>query len=58
MLIHVWKRLEHLSLKTNARLEGKVNDANLFIAHHILTPSQYKAMGSQEDRNNTAGITL
>lgn len=45
MLIHVWKRLEHLSLKTNARLEGKVNDANLFIAHHILTPSQYKAMG-------------
>lgn len=35
----------NMSLKTNVRLEGKMNDANLFIAHHILTPSQYKAMG-------------
>lgn len=45
MQICVWKRLDYLSLKTNASLEGKASDANLFLACHVFTYSQYKAMG-------------
>ena len=44
MLIFIWKRLEYLSLKTNASLEGKASDANLFLACHISNKKQWDSL--------------